>query len=212
MFAAAAVAAGPVCADFLGAHAAYAYAALHVDPRRGCVIVGGRMAHRHLLGVLELAHWRRGNAAWDLGCILSDRDGTPRSPDYSDPTHSGAHTGDVGTAVGAEAHVADVVKHDVGDVPDFGAVDAGSVVGDVVYVATASSVVYVAASCGSAGGELDRCPSRLLSYGCASFGLAAGCMLLLQCVVEMRAVTVCAVCVLFVASSKYPSNMNFMYL
>lgn len=84
------------------------------------------------------------------------------------------------SAVGAEAHVVGVEGHGVGAVADFGAVDAGSVVGDVVYVATANSVVYAAASCGSAGGEWHQCPSRLLSYGCASFGLAAGCMLLLQ--------------------------------
>lgn len=46
---------------------------------------------------------------------------------------------------------------------DFDAdADAESVVGDVVYVvyvATAGWVVYAGASCGSAGGELDRCPS-----------------------------------------------------
>ena len=48
MFAAAA-AVGLMCADSLGAHAAYAYAALHVDSRRDYVIVGGKMAHRHLL-------------------------------------------------------------------------------------------------------------------------------------------------------------------
>ena len=153
--------------------------------------------------MLELGHWRRENAVWDLGCILLDPAGTPRSPDHSNPTHSEAHTADVGSAVDAEAHVADVVNHDVGAVPEFDVGDAGSVVSDVVHAATANSVVYAAASCGSAGGELDHCPSRLLSYGCASFGLAAGCMLLLQCVVEMRAraVTACAVCVLFVASS-----------
>lgn len=90
------------------------------------------------------------------------------------------------------------MEHDV-DAADFGAVDAGSAVGDVVYAATASSVVYVAASYGSAGGELGRCSSRLLSYGCASFGLAASCMLLLQCVVEMRAVTGRGLCSFVVA-------------
>ena len=114
----------------------------------------------------------------------------------------------MGNAVGAEVHAVDAVVHAVD--ADFGAVDAGSAVGDVVYVATADWVVYAAASCGSAGGELDRCPSRLLSYGCASIGLAAGCMLLLQCVVEMRAVTACVLCSFVVAITKY-NNVSFEY-
>lgn len=70
----------------------------------------------------------------------------------------------MGNAVGAEAHAVDAAVHAEG--ADFdAAADAESVVGDVVYVvyvvyvATAGWVVYGAASCGSAGGELDRCPS-----------------------------------------------------
>lgn len=171
------------------AHAACASAA-HVDPRTataGYAIVDDKMGHRHPLRVLEPAHWKHEIVVSGPGYIPSDHDGILHSQDCSNPTHFAAHTVDVGNAARLGAgYVADVVEDDddaavdFGAVGEVGAVDAGSAVGDVVYDATANSVVYVAASCGSAGGELDRCPLRWLSYGCASIPLAANCMLLLQ--------------------------------
>lgn len=39
--------------------------------------VDGRMAHRRLLGGLELGHWRRESVAWALGYIPLDHDDIP---------------------------------------------------------------------------------------------------------------------------------------